>query len=85
MPEQSRGTHRGYSTGFRLYLAGWAIVGLAALLSTQVWKPLFWLGVLGLPGLWFKYPSDWRKRWPEDFPIASSFVGRAFRDRRLAR
>lgn len=67
---------RKYSTGFRLFVGGWAIVGLGVILSTQVWEPLGAICVVGVfPAVWFRGPSDWRKTWPDDFPT----VARLFR------
>jgi hypothetical protein len=66
-----------YSTGFKLYVFGWAILGLGVLLTTKVWGPF---GVIAIPGVillvGFKYPSDWRKTWPDDFPITRRLFGR---------
>ena len=64
-----------YSTGFKLFVAGWGMIGLGLLLSTQVWEPLGILILLGIPGVWFRNPSDWRKTWPDDFPERLDCLG----------
>jgi hypothetical protein len=65
-----------YSTGFRLFVGGFALIGVGVVLSSILWKPLIAIAFLGIPGLWFKYPNDWRKTWPKDFPRVSRMVER---------
>ena len=65
-----------YSTGFKLFVFGWLMIGLGLLLATKVWGPLWVICILGFPGIWFKYPSDWRKTWPEDFPTTARVLGK---------
>jgi hypothetical protein len=50
---------------------------VGVLLSNVLWRPLIAIAFFGIPGFWFKYPRDWRKTWPQDFPAASSLVKRA--------
>jgi hypothetical protein len=66
-----------YSTGFRLFLAGWVSLGLGVLCATKVSKPLglALMCVGGFPAVWYRWPSDWRRTWPEDFPILSRLAG----------
>jgi Flp pilus assembly protein TadB len=63
--------------GFRLFAGGWllAITGFALLIANLD------LGVyLVVPGMLFAIafssPSDWRKRWPQDFPVLRRVFGR---------
>ena len=73
---------RKYSTGFKLCVGGWAVLGLGILLSTEIWKPLWVIGVAGgVFGIWFRGPSDWRKTWPDDFPITARLTGRTIQPR----
>ena len=76
-----------YSTGFRVMVAGWIVAGLGLLAATQGAKSLGLVLMLvgGIPAILFKYPSDWRKTWPDDFPILARVFGRARRPERWAR
>src|SRR5919199_657911 len=58
-----------HSTGFRLMLAGLAgfAIGIwVAFLAPAVGTPLVFGGLLLAE--WFRFPRDWEKTWPDDFP-----------------
>jgi hypothetical protein len=66
-----------YSTGFKIFLAGWVLAGLGFLcfryVSEELSLPLIVVGV-GIAG-WFRFPSDWRRTWPQDFPLLRRLFG----------
>ena len=71
------GDGKRFATGFWLFVTGWVLIATGVVLGTQVWGPLGFIAFLGVPGAgWLKYPSDWRKQWPGDFPRASKLVAR---------
>ena len=76
-----------YSTGFRLMVGGWIVAALGLLAAALGAKSigLVLLLVGGILGIWFKYPTDWRKTWPDDFPILAPAFGREPRPERWAR
>ena len=76
-----------YSTGFRVFVAGSIIAALGLLAATLGAKSigLVLLLVGGFPAIWFKYPRDWRKTWPDDFPILARAFGCERRPERWAR
>lgn len=67
-----------YSTGFKLFVGGMAMVFLGLALSSKVSGPwgviLFAIG--GFLMVCFRYSSDWRKTWPEDFPLTRRLLRR---------
>ncbi len=82
MPERPK-----YSTGFHAFLAGWVIVAIGLLAMTYGAKSFG--GVLLVVGailtIGFRYPSDWRRTWPDDFPVVARLLGREPRPERWAR
>lgn len=73
-PERPR-----YSTGFRVWLGGILIVAIGIACAIWVWKPLGIALIVfgGIPAVWFKFPSDWRRTWPDDFPVTARLLGEA--------
>ena len=76
-----------YSTGFRVMVVGWIVAALGLLAATHGAKSLGLVLLLGggIPAVWFKYPSDWRKTWPDDFPVLARAFGRERKPERWAR
>jgi hypothetical protein len=73
-PERPR-----YSTGFRIWLGGIVICAIGVAFSLWVWVPLGIALIVcgGIPAVWFKFPSDWRRTWPDDFPVTARVLGQA--------
>jgi hypothetical protein len=66
-----------YSTGFQLMVSGWLVAGLGLFLAAHGAKTpglvILFIGIV--PAGWYRWPSDWEKTWPEDFPILARLTG----------
>ena len=66
-----------YSTGFRVFLVGWAVVAVGALAYAYGAKSFG--GVVFVVGVFvtipFMNPRDWRRTWPDDFPVVARLFG----------